>query len=108
MPPKDARTKKLARGAGTRRPTATESTKEPQVISTICGRCADRFAAYRKPVLVVGQRWARMYDELVEMFKSRPDIQVVLDRRRPAGAAKKAIGWNGPDRRRRKNSLILQ
>jgi hypothetical protein len=74
--------------------------KEPlentNVAATICRGCAEHLAAYRNPVLVVSQRWARMYEEIVELLKDRPEIQVILDRREPT---EEEGGWNGADRR---------
>lgn len=76
------------------------------VISTICRRCADRLAAYRGPVLVVSRAWARLYEELAEMMKVRPDIQVVLDRRQ-LKAEDQESSWDGPERRQSDKSIRL-
>ena len=76
--------------------------------SSICSGCATGLAAYRKPVLVVSQKWARMYEELVELLKDRPDIQVVLDRRHPAGGRDEGTGWDGPERRKNRHPLALE
>jgi len=65
-------------------------------------------AAYRKPILVVSREWARMYEELVEMFKDRPEIQVVLDRRYPGGGGLDGSDWNGPERRGGQHPLVLE
>jgi hypothetical protein len=78
------------------------------VASTICRSCADDLAAYRKPVLVVSREWARMYDQLVELLRGQPEIQVILDRRQPPGAGEGATGWDGPDRRRSDHSLVVK
>lgn len=83
--------------------------KEPlqntDVAATICQGCAEHLVAYRSPVLVVNQKWARLYEELVELLKDRPDIQVVLDRREPTG---EEGGWNGPNRRRTQPPFALE
>jgi hypothetical protein len=75
------------------------SRKDIDVISTICRGCADRLAAYRSPVLVVSRDWARLYEELAEMMKDRPDIRVILDRRQQK-AADEGSDWDGAERRR--------
>ncbi len=86
--------------------------KEPfdnsDVISTICSGCAERLVAYRRPVLVVSREWARLYEELVEIFKSRPEIQVILDRRDPANGGEGASRRTGPERRRVRQPLSLE
>lgn len=92
--------------------TADPATKEPSdssgVTSTICRRCANELAAYRKPVLVVSRDWARMYDQLVELLKGQPEIQVVLDRRQPVEASEESSGWNGPERRKGHQPLAFE
>jgi hypothetical protein len=93
----------LAGDAGTGQPAHA-----PEPPSTICRSCADDLAAYRKPVLVVSQDWARMYDQLVELMRGQPEIQVILDRRQPAKAEEGTRGWNGPDRRRGGRSLVVK
>ena len=85
-----------------------EPSNDPGVTSTICGGCADRLLAYRKPVLVVSREWARLFDELVEMLKDRPEIEVVLDRRDPTEGERADTGWNGPDRRRGRQPFSLE
>jgi hypothetical protein len=92
-----------AGGAGTGQPAHA-----PEPPSTICRRCADDLAAYRKPVLVVSQNWARMYDQLVELMRGQPEIQVILDRRQPAKEGEGTRGWKGPDRRRGGGSLDVK
>lgn len=87
---------------------AEQDVSEPGVMSTICRACADTMAAYRNPVLVVSRKWARMYEELVEMFKDRPEVQVVLDRRSMAGGEGERGGWDGPERRGGRNPLTLE
>jgi len=98
-------------GAGT--PAADQSNgdnraEDTEVTSTICPRCAGALAAYRKPVLVVSREWARMYEDLVEMLKERPDIQIVIDRRQPENEGTENNGWKGPERRRKKDPFTLK
>ena len=78
------------------------------VASTICRECADALAAYRKPVLVVSPEWAWMYEQLVELLKARPEIQVILDRRQPPGVGGEVPAWDGPDRRRGGQPLVVK
>lgn len=85
----------LAGDAGTEKPAGA-----PEPVSTICRRCADDLAAYRKPVLVVSRDWARMYDRLVELMRGQSEIQVVLDRRELTAPDAEATRRDGPDRRR--------
>jgi len=85
-----------------------EPSDAPGVGSTICRSCADDLAAYRKPVLVVSPEWAWLYDQLVELLKAQPEIQVVLDRRRPPGAGGEAPAWDGPDRRQGGHPLVIK
>ena len=85
-----------------------DSSHGPDVISTICEGCATRLRGYRNPVLVVSREWARLYDEVVEMMKARPDIQVILDRRHPTGGGDGKNGWKGPERRRSDQPLALK
>ena len=82
--------------------------EDTEVTSTICPRCAEAFAAYRNPVLVVSREWARMYEDLVEMLKGRPDIQVVIDRRQSADEGDEKGGWKGSERRRKKDPFSLK
>lgn len=81
---------------------------DPEVVKTICENCAERLAAYRKPVLVVSQSWARLYDGLLEILKHREDIQVVLDRRDPTNTGVKETDRTGPDRRGSEEPLALK
>lgn len=104
----DLQTETPAADAQEARPATPEPPDDSSVTSTICRTCAEQFAAYRKPVLVVSREWARMYDELVEMFKSQPEIQVVLDRRQPKAEGDEGNEWKGPDRRRRGNPFTLK
>jgi len=85
-----------------------EPLDSPELSRTICGSCAQRLAAYRKPVLVVSRNWAHLYDELLEILKDREDIQVILDRRDPTNRMGKSTNWTGPDRRRSGDSLVLK
>lgn len=96
----------LAAKAPPSAPGETTSRHASQVISTICRQCADRLAAYRSPVLVVSREWARLYEELAEMMKVRPDIQVVLDRRQEK-AEDQQSSWDGPERRRTDTPIRL-
>jgi hypothetical protein len=82
--------------------------EDSEVTSTICPRCAEAFAAYRNPVLVVSREWVRMYEDLVEMLKGRPDIKIVIDRRRSADERDGKDGWKGPERRRKKDPFSLK
>lgn len=84
----------------------SERVEDQETTSTICPDCAEWLTTYRKPVLVVSQEWARMYDQLVEMLKGQPEIEVVLDRRGIASGSGGA-GWSGPERRR-PESLVLR
>lgn len=86
----------------------TKPAEDTEVTSTICPRCAEAFAAYRNPVLVVSREWARMYEDLVEMLKGRPDIQVVIDRRQSADEEDGKDDWKGPERRRKKDPFSLK
>ena len=101
-----------AERTGTNSPTGDTDTGEPSdapgVASTICRSCADGLATYRKPVLVVSPEWARMYDQLVELLKAQPEIQVILDRRQVPSAAGEAPAWDGPDRRRGSHPLVVK
>jgi hypothetical protein len=86
-------------------PNGDKCAEDTEVTSTICPRCAGALAAYRKPVLVVSREWARMYEDLVEMLKERPDIQIVIDRRQ---SESEENGWKGPERRRKKDPFTLK
>ena len=89
-------------------PNGDNCAEDTEVTSTICPRCAGALAAYRKPVLVVSREWARMYEDLVEMLKERPDIQIVIDRRQPENEGTEENGWKGPERRRKKDPFTLK
>ena len=86
--------------------------KEPlqntDVAATICQGCAEHLVAYRNPVLVVSPKWARLYEELVELLKDRPDIQVVLDRRELTGGGEIETDRKGTDRRRSQPPFALE
>ncbi len=86
--------------------------KEPfdnsDVISTICSGCAEHLVKYRRPVLVVSREWVRLYEELVEIFKNRPEIQVILDRRDPTGGRDGASQRTGPERRKSRQAFSLE
>jgi hypothetical protein len=94
--------------SGEARPDAGKPPQNSEVTSTICPTCAQTFAAYRNPVLVVSREWARLYEDLVEMLKGRPDIQVVIDRRQPTREGSQENGWTGPERRRKKDPFSLK
>jgi hypothetical protein len=85
--------------------------KEPldntSVAATICHGCAEKLVAYRNPVLVVSRRWARLYEEIVELLRQRPEIQVVLDRRDPSADGGSETDWNGANRRRTQPPFTL-
>jgi hypothetical protein len=49
-----------------------------------------------------------MYEDLVEMLKGRPDIKIVIDRRRSADERDGKDGWKGPERRRKKDPFSLK
>ena len=89
-------------------PNGDKCAEDTEVTSTICPRCAGALAAYRKPVLVVSREWARMYEDLVEMLKERPDIQIVIYRRQPENEGTEENGWKGPERRRKKDPFTLK
>jgi hypothetical protein len=72
---------------------------EGEVDASICRACADQLASYRGPVLVVSREWARLYSEVVEILKARPDIRIVVDRRQPPEQAG-GESYQGPERRR--------
>ncbi len=84
----------------------SEEASEPR--PTICRRCAAGLAAYRKPVLVVSRDWVRMYDQLVELLKGQPDIQVIVDRRQSSAPGEEAARWDGPERRKKGQSSIVE
>jgi hypothetical protein len=105
---KDAEAESTSTGPLAGDPGRGESSEAPEVASSICRKCADELAAYRKPVLVVSREWARMYDQLVELLKGQPEIQVILDRRQTPGAGEGAAGWDGPDRRRGGRTLVVK
>ncbi len=80
---------------------------EGEVDASICRACADRLASYRGPVLVVSREWARLYSEVVEILKARPDIRIVVDRRQPPGEAEGGP-YQGPERRRPNPPLAIK
>lgn len=105
---KDPGAEKVAGDPLTCNSSADKSSESSEVTSTICRNCASELAAYRKPVLVVSREWARMYDQLVELLKGHPEIQVILDRRQPSEEGEGSIGWNGPDRRRSGHPFVVK
>jgi len=84
----------------------TERVEDQETTSTICPDCAEWLTAYRKPVLIVSREWARMYDQLVEMLKGQPEIEVILDRR-GIGSGNDRADWGGQERRQ-PESLVLR
>ncbi len=89
-------------------PAVEKPSSTSAVTSTICRRCANDLAAYREPVLVVSREWVRMYDQLIELLKGRPEIQVILDRRQTVRASENSGEWDGPDRRKSQQPLALE
>jgi hypothetical protein len=75
---------------------------------TICRACADRLTTYRRPVLVVSREWARLYEDIAALLKSRPDIQVIIDRRHAPRDGSTAGTWTGPNRRASDEPLGLK
>jgi len=71
--------------------------QNPAAGASICKSCAERITTYRHPVLVVSREWARLFEDIGALLRSRPEIQVVLDRRQAAGTGKGE--WTGPERR---------
>jgi hypothetical protein len=49
-----------------------------------------------------------MYDQLVELLRGQPEIQVTLDRRQSPGPDAEATYWDGPDRRRKGRRLVVE
>jgi hypothetical protein len=82
-------------------PTAEEAplAQDLSTSGTICRACAARLMTYRRPVLVVSREWARLYEDIVALLKSRPDIQVIIDRRHAPRDGSSAGAWTGPNRR---------
>jgi hypothetical protein len=80
---------------------------EGEVDASICRACADRLASYQGPVLVVSREWARLYSEVAEILKARPDIRIVVDRRQPPGQAE-GDTYQGPERRRPNPPLTIK
>jgi hypothetical protein len=99
---------KAAANPRTTEPAVEEPSSTSGVTSTICRRCANDLAAYRKPVLVVSREWVRMYDQLIELLKGQPEIQVILDRRQRGRASENSGEWDGPDRRKSQQPLALE
>ena len=78
--------------------------QDPVATASICKSCAARITSDRHPVLVVSQEWARLYEDIGGLFRSRPEIQVVLDRRQAAGKD----NWTGPERRSSSEPIELK
>ena len=88
-------------------PTVTVA-QDPGPSTTICKACAGRLTTYRKPVLVVSRQWARLYEDIAALLKSRPDIQVILDRRHTIRDGSGTDPWSGPNRRATDEPLGLK
>ena len=106
--PEDSEMKRHAGDPLAGEPRAGDAEGSSETAPTICRRCAEGLATYRKPVLVVSRDWARVYDQLVELLKGQSDIQVILDRRESPGPGAEAGKWDGPDRRKKGQSLIVE
>ena len=78
--------------------------QDPAGSASICKSCATRITTYRHPVLVVSREWARLYEDIGALLRSRPEIQVVLDRRQEAGKG----NWTGPERRSNSEPIELK
>ena len=105
---KHPETEEPAGNALTENSSAGKPTDSSEITSSICRDCANELAAYRKPVLVVSREWARMYDQLVELLKGYPEIQVILDRRESPEVGGGQTGWKGPDRRRSGRPIVVK
>jgi hypothetical protein len=77
------------------------------VDASICRPCADRLASYQGPVLVVSREWARLYDQVAEILRARPDIRIVIDRRQSPSQAGNT-SYQGPERRGPNPPLTLK
>ena len=88
-------------------PTVTVA-QDPGPSTTICKACAGHLTTYRKPVLVVSRKWARLYEDIAALLKSRPDIQVILDRRHTSRDGSGTDTWSGPNRRATDEPLGLK
>jgi len=87
-------------------PSAAPATvsQDPAASASICKTCAARITTYRRPVLVVSREWARLYEDIGALLRSRPEIQVVLERRQAAGKD----NWTGPERRSSSEPIELK
>jgi len=81
---------------------------DPASGGSICKACAGQLKTYRKPVLVVSREWARLYEDVAALLASRPDIQVIIDRRHAARDGSGAGEWTGPNRRATDEPLGLK
>jgi hypothetical protein len=88
-------------------PTVTFA-QDPGPSTTICKACAGHLTTYRKPVLVVSREWARLYEDIAALLKSRPDIQVIIDRRDTSRDGSGTDPWSGPNRRATDEPLGLK
>ncbi len=82
--------------------------QDPGPSTTICKACAGQLTTYRKPVLVVSREWARLYEDIAALLKSRPDIQVIIDRRHTSRDGHRTDPWSGPNRRASDEPLGLK
>jgi hypothetical protein len=78
--------------------------QDPAANASICKSCAARITTYRHPVLVVSREWARLYEDIGALLRSRPEIQVILDRRQAEGKG----NWMGPERRSSSEPIELK
>lgn len=94
----------------TAHPTAANATapQDPATSGSICKACAAQLTTYRTPVLVVSREWARLYEDLAALLTSRPDIQVIIDRRHATRDGSDAGVWTGPNRRATDEPLGLK
>ena len=94
----------------TAHPTAASATapQDPATGGSICKACAAQLITYRKPVLVVSREWARLYEDIAALLTSRPDIQVIIDRRHAARDGSGTGVWTGPHRRATDEPLGLK
>ncbi len=50
----------------------------------------------------------RAMNKVEAMLKERPDIQIVIDRRKPENEGTEEHEWKGPERRRKKDPFTLK
>jgi len=100
----------VAADQGATHATGEDAPRSPDLSTsgTICRACAQRLTTYRRPVLVVSREWARLYEDIAALLKSRPDIQVIIDRRHAPRDGSSAGSWTGPNRRASDEPLGLK